>query len=89
VVIFQILSILAAFLVPGVAWAWCVNPAWAWPLRLAVGFTLGVLVVPLASFSAAWLLGQSVTPGLVLGCAALLTLPAGACAWRRARRARA
>jgi len=88
-VLFQILAIIFAFLVPGVALAWCANPGWAWPLRLLIGFTLGVLVVPLVSFSAAWALAQSVTPGLVLGCGALVALPAAACAWWKARRGRA
>lgn len=84
----QALLVIWSFLVPGVALAWCANPAWAWPLRLLVGFTLGALVVPLASFSAAWVLHQSVTTPLVVSTATLVALPAAAGAWLRARRIR-
>jgi hypothetical protein len=83
----EILLAAAAFVAPGLALVACTDARWAWPLRLLVAFTLGVLVVPLATFSAAWALATSVTAPLVAATASLLTALALIVARFRPRRA--
>ncbi len=82
----QALGLLYAFLLPGVLVSLVAERSWSWPLRLASGLTLGVLIVPLASFSAAWLLGTNIRPPLVLGVATLINAVAALAWWLRQRR---
>ena len=82
----EVVLALASFLAPGLALVACTDARWAWPMRLLVGFTVGVLVVPLATFSAAWLLATSVSAPLVAATASLVTALALGVARVRPRR---
>ena len=82
----QALALAYAFVLPGVLIGMAAGRAWSLAMRLGAGFTLGVLVVPIASFSAAWLLGVSVRPGLVIAVATGINL-LGAVGWWLQRRA--
>lgn len=84
----QALLVAWCFLVPGCALASCTDARWSLGLRLAVGFTVGVLVVPLASFAGAWLLGTNVNPPLVCSVAGIITASAGSTTLVRRRRER-
>lgn len=79
-VLLQIAALAWVFVLPGTWIALRVGGDWPLPVRLAAGFTMGLLVIPLASFSTAWVLGQSVTPTLVIGVATVANV-AGATAW--------
>lgn len=74
-----------ALWLPGTLLGWLAYPSWDWSYRLMMGLALGTATVPLASFSAAWLLATSVTPPVVLGMATLLNAGAAALLWRRRR----
>lgn len=89
-ILLRLLGAAFAFGVPGTLAACWIEPRWSWPMRLLVGVTLSVLIVPLACFSVAWLLATSVTPPLVLVVAATLALAAALplVARRRAGRGR-
>ncbi len=82
----QILGLAYAFVLPGVLLGFVADRDWSWPMRLGAGFTLGVLVVPLASFVTAWLLGTNIQPLLVLAVATVVNL-LGAAGWWWRRRA--
>ncbi|MBM4395812.1 MAG: hypothetical protein FJ087_08990, partial [Deltaproteobacteria bacterium] len=56
-----------AFLLPGWLVADWIGEGWTRGLRLAAGAAIGLLVVPIACFSAAWLMGTNVRPPLVVG----------------------
>ncbi len=57
------------------------------PRMLAEAFTFALLVVPMACFCAAWLLGTSIRPALVFGVATLFNAAGGArVLWVRRRR---
>ena len=60
-------GVVAAFLLPGLAWTAGATRGRSWPIRLAVAGTTGLLAVPMAAFCAAWGLGTNVRPPLVLG----------------------
>ncbi len=83
----QILGLAYAFVLPGVLLGFAADRDWGWPMRLGAGFTLGVLVVPLASFVIAWLLGTNIQAPLVLAVASTLNLAGGAGWWWRRRAA--
>jgi hypothetical protein len=74
-----------ALVLPGVLIGLAAGRSWSWPMRLGAGFTLGVLVVPLASFCAAWALGTNIQPPLVLGVATAVNLAAAAAWWIQLR----
>jgi hypothetical protein len=85
----QALALAYALVLPGVLIGLAAGRRWSLPMRLGAGFTLGVLVVPLASFSSAWLLGTNVRPPLVLAVATLINLLGLAgWWWRRSRQPR-
>jgi Na+/proline symporter len=67
-----------ALLLPGTLLALFVEAEWGWPVRLAVGLMVGLLVMPMACFAAAWLVGTSVTRPLVLLVATAVNVVAGA-----------
>lgn len=81
----QALALAYAFVLPGVLIGLLAGRDWSLPMRLGAGFTLGVLVVPLASFSAAWVLGTNVRPLLVLVVATVINLLGLAGWWLRRR----
>ena len=81
----QVLGLVYAFLLPGVLLSLNAERHWSTPLRLAVGLTLGLLIVPLASFSCAWALGTNIRPPLVLGVATVINAGAGLAWWLRQR----
>ncbi|MFH1466637.1 MAG: hypothetical protein ABIO70_19785 [Pseudomonadota bacterium] len=84
----RLLAAAFAFGLPGTLAACWIEPRWSWPMRLGVGITLSVLVVPLTAFVLAWWLATSITPGLTLGVAAGWSLLAALPllhAWRRRR----
>ncbi len=86
-ILLQALALAYAFVLPGVLIGMAAGRDWSLPMRLGAGFTLGVLVVPLASFSAAWLLGTNVQPWLVLVMATLVNLLALGGWWLQRRSA--
>jgi len=81
----EVLGAAAAFLLPGWAWTVAIGPDRPWPVRLAVAAVVGVLVVPLASFAAAWVLETNVRPPLVVG-VGLVLAASGFAVGRLARR---
>jgi hypothetical protein len=81
----QALALAYAFVLPGVLLGLLAGRGWSLPMRLGAGFTLGVLVVPLASFSTAWVLGTNVRPLLVLAVATVINLLGLAGWWWRHR----
>ncbi|MBL6974463.1 MAG: hypothetical protein ISR64_01905 [Deltaproteobacteria bacterium] len=85
-VMLQIAALAWVFVLPGTWIALRVGRDWPLPVRLAAGFTLGLLAVPLASFSAAWVLSQSVTSTLVIAVATVANTAGGAATWWLARR---
>ncbi len=87
-ILLQVLGLVYVFVLPGVFIGLVAGREWSLPMRLGAGFTLGVLVVPLASFSAAWLLGTNVQPLLVLGVATVINI-FGALGWWLVRRSNA
>lgn len=86
-VLLQLVGLLYAFVLPGTLTALHVEADWSWPVRLAVGFTVGLLTIPMASFCAAWVLATSVTPAVVVGVATVANVLAGGLLWLRRRRA--
>jgi len=87
-ILLRLLGAAFAFGLPGTLAACWIEPRWSWPMRVLVGVTLSVLLVPLASFVVAWLLATSITPPLTLAVAAALALAAGLpliLSWRRRR----
>ena len=76
-VLLQLAALAYAFVLPGVLLAAVADRDWSPAMRLAGGFTLGLLVVPLASFCAAWALATSVRVALVLGVATALNVICG------------
>jgi len=87
-ILLQLLAALYAFVLPGTLVAHLVAPHWSRPVRLAAGTALGVLIVPLACFCVAWLLGTNVRWPLVLGVATACNLAAGVPWWLLRRRPR-
>lgn len=81
----QALALAYALVLPGVLIGFAAGREWDLVMRLAAGFTLGVLVVPLVCFSAAWILGTNIGIPLVLGVATLVNLLAGGAWWLRLR----
>lgn len=81
----QMLGLLYAFVLPGTLTALHVDADWSWPVRLAVGFVVGLLTIPMAAFCAAWVLGTSVTPAVVVGAATVANGAAGGALWLRRR----
>ncbi len=77
----QLLALGYAFVLPGVLIGLVAGRDWSWPMRLGTGFTLGVLVVPLACFAVAWLLGTNIQLPLVLAVATVINL-LGLGGWR-------
>jgi len=82
----QLLAVAYCFALPGLLVAAQLDEEWSWLVRGALGFGLGALVVPTASFGAAWLLGTSVGPWLVIGVATLFNAAGAAVWWLRSRR---
>ncbi len=89
ILLLRVLGVAYGLWLPGVLLASLANPAWTWSWRLAVGFVLGVLAVPMCAFCAAWLLRTSVTVPVVIGCATLLDAILVPMLWWRWRRAHA
>ena len=87
-ILLQVLALVYVFVLPGVFIGLVAGREWSLPMRLGTGFALGVLVVPLASFSCAWVLGTNVQPLLVLGVATVINL-FGLMGWRLIRRSNA
>ncbi len=81
----QALALAYALVLPGVLISFAAGRRWDPVLRLAAGFVLGVLVVPTACFSAAWIMGTNIGIGLVLAVATLVNMLAGG-AWQLRRR---
>lgn len=81
----QALALAYAFVLPGVLIGLLAGRSWSWPMRLGAGFTIGVLVVPLASFSAAWVFGTNVQALLVLVVATVINLLCSLGWWLRRR----
>jgi len=79
----QALALAYALVLPGVLITFAADRSWDPVMRLAARFTLGVLVVPLACFCAAWLLGTNIGIPLVLAVATLVNLIAGPAWWLR------
>lgn len=84
-VLLQLAALAYAFVLPGVLIAAVADRDWSWGMRLAGGFTLGLLVVPLASFCTAWALATNVQIPLVVGVATGLNLVCGVALWVRSR----
>lgn len=80
--------VVGCYVAPGVALSACTSARWSWPLRLLVGFTLGILVVPLVTFSAAWALETSVTLPLQAASAAVVSAFGAGGAWLQRRKAK-
>lgn len=82
----RLLAATVAFLLPGWLAAGSLGPRWTGGMRVALGATLGLLVVPLACFASAWVLGTNVRPPLVVGTgvvlAAIVALARVATGWR-------
>ncbi|GEM_PF-4470458 len=79
----QLAALAYAFVLPGVLIAAVAERAWSPAMRLAGGFTLSLLVVPLASFCTAWAFATHVHVGLVIGVATGLNAVCGLVLWRR------
>lgn len=88
VLLLQILGGLYCFVLPGWLVAVQLDDSWSTLVRAAVGLGLGCLVVPTASFGAAWVLGTSVRPWTVFAVATALNLGAGLFLWWRSRGSR-
>ena len=72
----QLLGIAYCFGLPGWLVARLLDEEWSPPVRATVGFAIGALIVPTASFCAAWLLGTHVQPLLVIGVATVVSVVA-------------
>jgi len=83
----QIIGVVYCFGLPGWLVAVQLDEEWSTTVRMAVGFALGALIVPSASFGAAWLLGTNVRPLLVVGVSTLFNVAGFASWWLRGRRA--
>ena len=79
--LFQIFAFGYAILLPGTLLALLVDADWSPPVRLAVGLMVGLLVVPMACFVSAWVVGTSITRPLVLLVATALNALAGTLFW--------
>ncbi len=83
----QALALAYAFVLPGALISFAAGRDWPLPIRLLGGLALGALVVPLASFCAAWILGTNVQLSLVLAVATLVNAAAAAAWWAQRRSA--
>lgn len=86
ILLLQLLGLLYAFALPGTLVALHVDADWSWPVRVAAGLLVGLMTISMASFCAAWLLGTSVTPAVVVGVATVANAIAGGLLWWRRRR---
>ena len=86
-ILLQLLGVLYVFVLPGTLAAFHLDTGWSTALRVAVGCMLSLLLVPMASFCAAWLLGTSVTATLVVVLATVANAAGGATLWWRRRAA--
>ncbi len=84
-VLLQLAALAYAFVLPGVLVAAVADRDWSWGMRLAGGFTLGLLIVPLGSFCAAWALATNVQVPLVVGVATVINVGCGVGLWVRRR----
>lgn len=78
--LFQFAALLYVLVLPGTLLALQMGEDWPLPVRAAVGFTLSLLTMPMASFCAAWILGTNVNPVLVLSVATVANV-AGTLVW--------
>jgi hypothetical protein len=85
----QVAAFAYVFVLPGVLTLRGSGPDWPAPVRWAAALTVGLLVVPMACFCAAWVLGTNVQPPLVLAVATIVNAIAGGLAWRRRGKERA
>lgn len=72
----QLIGIAYCLGLPGWLVARLLDEEWSPAVRLAVGFAIGALLVPTASFCAAWILGTHVQPLLVIGVATVISVAA-------------
>lgn len=63
----QLLGLVYCFVLPGWLIAIQLGEEWSGLVRLAVGATLGLLIVPITCFAAAWLMETNIQPPLVVG----------------------
>ncbi len=84
-VVLQLLAFLYGVLLPGIALSLLARRSWDPPMRVAGGLFLGLLVIPMASFCAAWVLGTHIQPGLVLAVATPFNALGGFLLWRESR----
>ena len=87
-VVLQILGFAYAMLLPGLLVTLHLGDDWTLPLRLGIGLAVGLLTIPLACFSVAWLLGTNIGVPLVLGVGTAANVAAAAAQWLRRRLAR-
>lgn len=85
-ILLQLLAAVYAFVLPGAFVAELAAPHWSRAIRLCVGTALGLLLVPLASFCVAWVLGTNIRWPLVLAVATVFNLGAGIPCWLLRRR---
>ena len=84
-ILLQVLALVYVFVLPGTLVALCLQRDWPMWVRVAVGFTLSALCIPMLSFCAAWILGTSIGVAIPLVLATLVNLGAGAFWWLRVR----
>ena len=75
----EVVAVAWCFVLPGWVLAMPLDFPWSRLVRIAVGTTLGLVVVPIASFCAAWMLGTNVRPTLVAGTAGAIALAGLGC----------
>ena len=83
----QLLAVAWCFALPGWLLALQLDEDWSPPVRLVVGFSVGVLAVPMICFVVAWLLGTNIRPPLVLAIGTVLNAAGGLTWWLRRGRA--
>jgi hypothetical protein len=81
----QLLAVAWCFALPGWLLALQLDEDWSQAVRLVVGFSVGVLAVPMICFVTAWLLGTNIRPPLVLTVGSLLNVAGGLAWWLRRR----
>lgn len=83
----QLLAVAWCFALPGWLLALQLDEDWSPAVRGVVGFSVGVLAVPMICFVVAWLLGTNIRPALVLTVGTTLNGAGGLAWWLRRRRA--
>lgn len=79
----QILAFIYVFVLPGMLVLIGCGNDWPAPVRWAAALSVGLLIVPMSSFCAAWIFGTNIQPLLVIGVATLVNVIAGAVTWWR------